>query len=96
MVPLLVEPILLEIKGRRYVGPLLPVMLAELVSGRRGESGSNGGGSGSGSRGSGNGGGSSGSVGVGRKCGDSEGGNGNRERGGGGGRDVANVITGGA
>ena len=43
-VPFLVEPILLDLEGGRYLGPLLPGILAELVSGRR--IGSGGGGSG--------------------------------------------------
>ena len=36
------EPILLELEGERYVGPLLPMPLAELVSRRHGSSGSGG------------------------------------------------------
>ena len=42
-VPFSLEPILLELEVGRYVGPLLPLPLEELVSGRRG--GSNDGGS---------------------------------------------------
>ena len=51
-VPFSLEPILLDMKGERYVGPLLPATLAELVSGRCGGGNINGGG-GSGSGGSG-------------------------------------------
>ena len=47
--PLLVEPLLLELEGGRYVGPLLPATFVELVSGRRvGGDGNNGDDSGSG------------------------------------------------
>ena len=59
-VPLLVEPILLEVEGGRYVGQLLPDTVAELVIGRHGGGGvsgiiyGGGGGSISGSGGGGN------------------------------------------
>ena len=44
-VPFLLEPILAELEGRRYIGPILSMHLAESVSGRI-----RGGGSGSGNR----------------------------------------------
>ena len=37
MVPLSLDPILLGLEGGQYVGPLLPVPLAEMVSGTWGE-----------------------------------------------------------
>ena len=42
-VPFLVEPILLKLEGGRYMGPLLPATLAELVSGMHGVYGRGGG-----------------------------------------------------
>ena len=47
-IPFSLEPILLKLEGGHYVGPLLPLPLADLVSGRRGGSGGTGGGNGSG------------------------------------------------
>ena len=43
------EPILVELEGGRYIGPILPASLADLVAGRRpsGESAPKGGGGGS-------------------------------------------------
>ena len=65
--PFLLEPILLELEGRRYIGPLLTLTLAELVNGRRGVgngsvggTGGNGGSGGNGKCGTGEGRGGSG------------------------------------
>ena len=44
--PFLLEPTLLKLEGGRYVGRLLPLPLADLVSGRRGGRGGNGNGGG--------------------------------------------------
>ena len=33
--PLSLEPILVELEGGLYIGPILPISLADLVSGRR-------------------------------------------------------------
>ena len=44
-VPFLLEPILLELEGGHYVGPILPMPLAGLASGRRGGDSSGSGGS---------------------------------------------------
>ena len=59
-VPFSLEPILVELEGGRYIGPILPAALADLVSGRRLASGSDqkGGGGGSGGSGGSGGGGS--------------------------------------
>ena len=54
-VPFSLKPILVELEGGRYIGPILPAALADLVSGRRPAGGSaqkGGGGGGSGSGGS--------------------------------------------
>ena len=53
MVLLLLDPILLELESGRYVGPLLPLPLAKLFSGRRGGGGGGGTGGGSGGNGKG-------------------------------------------
>ena len=49
-VPFSLEPILVELDGGRYIGPILPATLADLVSGRRpaGGSAAKGGGGGGG------------------------------------------------
>ena len=39
-VPFSLEPILVELEGGRYIGPILPAALADLVSGRRPAGGS--------------------------------------------------------
>ena len=57
-VPFSLEPILVELEGGRYIGPILPDALADLVAGRRPAGGSapkGGGGSGSSGSGSGSG-----------------------------------------
>ena len=61
-VPFLLEPILLELEGGRYVGPLFPLPLAELVSRRRGGNGCNCGSVGTGDGGSSGGNGKGGEV----------------------------------
>ena len=80
----LLDPTLLEMEGGRYVGPILPVFLEELVSGKRGVGGS--------SRGSGVGGGKIGDR-KGDRCGGGGGSGGSRDggRGGGTGQDCAGV-----
>ena len=59
-VPFSLEPILVELEGGRYIGPILPDTLADLVAGRwpAGGSAAKGGGSGSGGGGGEGGGGS--------------------------------------
>ena len=52
-VPFFLNPILVELEGRRYVSLILPIPLADLLVGRRMEGGSGNGGGGSGSGGSG-------------------------------------------
>ena len=65
-VPFSLEPILVELEGGRYIGPILPAALADLVSGRRPEGGSAAkGGGGGGNGGNGGGGGSGGGGGGG-------------------------------
>ena len=49
-VPFSLKPILLELESGRYVGPLLPLPLTELVSGRHGDGGGNDGGGSGGNR----------------------------------------------
>ena len=70
-VPFSLEPILIKLEGGRYIGPILPAALAELVAGRRPAGGSaqkgGGGGGGSGGGGGGGGGGSGCSAGGGQK-----------------------------
>ena len=44
------KPILLDLEGEKYMGPLLPTIMEELVSGRRGGGSGGGGGSRSGGK----------------------------------------------
>ena len=55
------KPILAEMEGRRYVGPVLPVTLADLLTGKHAAGGSGGGSGGGRDGGPSNGGGSGGS-----------------------------------
>ena len=64
-VPFYVEPILIEMEGARYVGPILTATLVELVSGRRGGDGSISNAEDGGSSGNSGGGGSGGVIGDG-------------------------------